>query len=116
MHACAAVQINPLPKLPVPLGIGRMIARFLSMRAGVSDLFIRGRLRITLKPLMSQLPVVGAVKVCDSQGSVVGSLVADPVRCEVNEVEWAGWIAGISSCNACQMGLHFFTVPFLVIA
>ena len=78
-HTCTAVQINPLPKLPVPLGIGRMIARFLSMRAGVSDLFIRGRLRITLKPLMSQLPVVGAVKVCDYQGSVAGSSMANSV-------------------------------------
>ncbi len=66
-QTCAAMQINPLPKLPVPLGIGHMIARFLAMRAGVSDLFIRGRLRITLKPLMSQLPVVGAVKVCNFQ-------------------------------------------------
>lgn len=40
-----------------------MIAQFLGMRAGVSDLFIRGRLRIMLKPLMGQMPVVGAIKV-----------------------------------------------------
>ena len=40
-----------------------MIARFLGMRAGVCDLYIRGRLRITLKPLMGQMPVIGAVKV-----------------------------------------------------
>ena len=58
-----AVQINPLPNLPVPLGIGHMIAQFLGMRAGVSDLYIRGRLLIMLKPLMSQMPVVGAIKV-----------------------------------------------------
>ena len=58
-----AVQINPLPNLPVPLGIGHMLAQFLGMRAGVSDLYIRGRLRIMLKPLMSQMPVVGAIKV-----------------------------------------------------
>ena len=40
-----------------------MVAQFLGMRVGVSDLYIRGRLRISLKPLMSQMPVVGAVKV-----------------------------------------------------
>ncbi|CAL5226034.1 g8845 [Coccomyxa viridis] len=57
------LKINPLPNLPVPLGIGHMVARFLGMRAGVSDLYIRGRLRISLKPLMSQMPVVGAIKV-----------------------------------------------------
>ena len=62
------MQINPLPNLPVPLGIGHMIAGWLGMRAGVSDLYIRGRIRVAMKPLMSQIPVVGAIKVSNLEG------------------------------------------------
>ena len=71
-----ALQINPLPNLPLPLGVGHMIARFLGMRAGVCDLYIRGRLRITLKPLMGQMPVIGAVKVGIIMHIYIGSFSA----------------------------------------
>lgn len=56
-------QINPLPNLPVPLGIGHMVARWLAMRVGVSNLNLHGRVRFAMAPLMSRLPVVGGVKV-----------------------------------------------------
>ncbi|BDA51337.1 Synaptotagmin-2 [Coccomyxa sp. Obi] len=57
------LQINPLPNLPVPLGIGHMVARWLAMRVGVSNINLHGRVRFALTPLMSKIPVVGGVKV-----------------------------------------------------
>lgn len=57
-------QINPLPNLPVPLGIGQLIAEWLGMRVGVSDINLHGRVRINMRPLMAKLPIVGGVKVC----------------------------------------------------
>lgn len=57
-------QINPLPSLPVPLGIGQLIAEWLGMRVGVSDINLHGRVRINMRPLMAKLPIVGGVKVC----------------------------------------------------
>ncbi len=59
-------QINPLPNLPVPLGIGHMVARWLAMRVGVSNINLHGRVRFAMAPLMSKLPVVGGVKVAAS--------------------------------------------------
>ena len=56
-------QINPLPNLPVPLGIGRLVAEWLGMRVGVSDINLHGRVRFNMRPLMGKLPIVGGVKV-----------------------------------------------------
>lgn len=57
--------IKPFPKfhLGVGLGVGRMISNFLTMRVGVGNLFFSGRVRLSLKPLMGRIPVVGAVRV-----------------------------------------------------
>lgn len=57
--------IKPFPKfhLGVGLGVGRLISNFLTMRVGVGDLFFSGRVRLSLKPLMGRIPVVGAVRV-----------------------------------------------------
>ena len=57
--------IKPFPKfhLGVGIGIGKMISNFLTMRVGVGNLFFSGRVRLSLKPLMGRLPVVGAVRV-----------------------------------------------------
>ena len=57
--------IKPFPKfhLGVGLGVGRLISNFLTMRVGVGNLFFSGRVRLSLKPLMGRLPVVGAVRV-----------------------------------------------------
>lgn len=57
------LQINPLPNLPMPLGIGEMLSKFLGMRVGVSDINIHGRVRLALRPLLNKTPVVGGVKV-----------------------------------------------------
>jgi hypothetical protein len=62
------VQINPLPNLPVPLGIGQLLSRFLGMRVGVADINLRGRVRLAMKPLLNKVPIIGAVKV---QGSTI---------------------------------------------
>ena len=53
----------PLPKLPVPLGIGQLLARYLRMRVGVTNFFFQGRVRLSMHPLLNKLPVVGAIKV-----------------------------------------------------
>ena len=57
--------IKPFPKfhLGVGLGVGRLISNFLTMRVGVGNLFFSGRVRLSLKPLMGRIPVVGAVRV-----------------------------------------------------
>ncbi|KAK9843817.1 hypothetical protein WJX81_007480 [Elliptochloris bilobata] len=57
------LQICPFPKLPVPLGIGQLLARYLRMRVGVTNFFFQGRVRLSLHPLLNKMPVVGAVKV-----------------------------------------------------
>ncbi|EIE19981.1 hypothetical protein COCSUDRAFT_44371 [Coccomyxa subellipsoidea C-169] len=57
------LQINPLPRLPVPLGIGQFISEWLGMRVGVSDINLHGRVRINMRPLMAKLPIVGGVQV-----------------------------------------------------
>ena len=53
----------PLPKLPVPLGIGQLLAQYLRMRVGVTNFFFQGRVRLSMHPLLNKLPVVGAIKV-----------------------------------------------------
>lgn len=57
--------IKPFPKfhVGVGIGIGKLISNFLTMRVGVGDLFFSGRVRLSLKPLVGRLPVVGAVRV-----------------------------------------------------
>ena len=57
--------IKPFPKfhLGVGVGVGKIISNFLAMRVGVGNLFFSGRVRLSLKPLMGRLPVVGAVRV-----------------------------------------------------
>lgn len=57
--------IKPFPKihLGVGLGVGKLISNFLKMRVGVGNLFFSGRVRLSLKPLMGRIPVVGAVRV-----------------------------------------------------
>ena len=57
--------IKPFPKfhLGVGLGVGKLVSNFLTMRVGVGNLFFSGRVRLSLKPLMGRLPVVGAVRV-----------------------------------------------------
>ncbi len=52
-----------MPKLPVPLGIGAFISKWLGMRVGVANINLHGRVRIAARPLLSKLPVVGGVKV-----------------------------------------------------
>lgn len=56
-------QICPFPKLPVPLGIGQLLARYLRMRVGVTNFFFQGRVRLSMHPLLNKMPVVGALKV-----------------------------------------------------
>lgn len=58
-----AAQVCPLPKLPVPLGIGQLLARYLRMRVGVTNFFFQGRVRLSMHPLLNKMPVVGAIKV-----------------------------------------------------
>ena len=55
-------QINPLPNLPVPLGIGALVSRWLGFRVGVADINVRGRVRAACKPLLNRVPLVGGVK------------------------------------------------------
>lgn len=57
--------IKPFPKvhLGVGLGVGKMLSNFLTMRVGVGNLFFSGRVRLSLKPLLGRIPVVGAVRV-----------------------------------------------------
>lgn len=57
--------IKPFPKvhLGVGLGVGKLLSNFLTMRVGVSNLFFSGRVRLSLKPLLGWIPVVGAVRV-----------------------------------------------------
>ncbi|KAK9865697.1 hypothetical protein WJX84_002675 [Apatococcus fuscideae] len=60
--------VYPLPRflsnsgLPVDV-LGRVVARFVSMRVGVRDLTLSGKLRISFRPLLNKLPVVGSIKV-----------------------------------------------------
>ena len=60
--------VYPLPRflshsgLPVDV-LGRVVARFVSMRVGVRDLTFSGKLRISFRPLLNKLPVVGSIKV-----------------------------------------------------
>ncbi len=63
MRCFFCAQINPLPRLPVPLGIGQFISEWLGMRVGVSDINLHGRVRINMRPLMAKLPIVGGVQV-----------------------------------------------------
>ena len=55
--------VKPLPKIPLAMGLDRLLSTFISMRAGVSDLYFSGRLRLALSPLVNHVPVVGALKV-----------------------------------------------------
>ncbi|MCJ1425923.1 hypothetical protein MMC29_003824 [Sticta canariensis] len=55
--------IKPLPKIPIAMGLDRLLSNFISMRAGVSDLYFSGRVRFALSPLVNHVPVVGALKV-----------------------------------------------------
>ena len=55
--------IKPLPKVPLSLGLDRLLSTFIAMRVGVSDLYFSGRVRIALSPLINRVPVVGALKV-----------------------------------------------------
>lgn len=55
--------IKPLPKIPLAMGLDRLLSQFISMRAGISDVYFSGRVRIALSPLMNRVPVVGALKV-----------------------------------------------------
>ncbi|KAK9812293.1 hypothetical protein WJX73_010507 [Symbiochloris irregularis] len=61
--------VKPLPKIPLGMGLEKLLSTFISMRAGVSDLYISGRVRISMSPLLNRLPVVGALQI---------SLVAQP--------------------------------------
>lgn len=62
MLCARAAQICPFPKLPVPLGIGQLLARYLRMRVGVTNFFFQGRVRLSMHPLLNKMPVVGAIK------------------------------------------------------
>ena len=55
--------IKPLPKIPLSMGLDRLLSNFIAMRVGVSDLYLSARVRIALTPLMGRVPVVGAMKV-----------------------------------------------------
>lgn len=63
-HAKFQLLIKPLPKIPLAMGLDKLLSTFISMRAGVSDLYVSGRVRISLSPLLNRLPVVGALQVC----------------------------------------------------
>ena len=57
------LAIRPLPRLPVGMGLGSALSKLLAMRVGVGKLWFKGKVRITLKPLLDRVPLVGAVKV-----------------------------------------------------
>lgn len=55
---------RPLPKLPLGLGgLSRLLSLLISMRVGVSNLYLSGRVRLSLAPLLNRLPVVAALTV-----------------------------------------------------
>ena len=57
-------ECRPLPKLPLGLGgVSRLLSLLISLRAGVSNLYLSGRVRLSLAPLLNRLPVVAAVTV-----------------------------------------------------
>lgn len=62
-HAKFQLLIKPLPKIPLAMGLEKLLSTFISMRAGVSDLYVSGRVRISMSPLLNRLPVVGALQV-----------------------------------------------------
>ena len=55
---------RPLPKLPLGLGgLSRLLSLLISMRVGVSNLYLSGRVRLSLAPLLNRMPVVAALTV-----------------------------------------------------
>eukprot|EP00884_Botryococcus_braunii_P002166 jgi/Botrbrau1/11950/Bobra.341_1s0015.1 len=59
--------IKPFPKLPLPLNVGKVIANLLSLSVGVQDIYVAGRVRLSCKPLLGRIPIVGAVKLDGSR-------------------------------------------------
>lgn len=68
-------------------------------QVGVRDLVARGKLRAVLRPLINELPVVGAVKLCFVEAPVFSYQVgwADGLVCWLGG--WAGsrWLGGFLS-------------------
>lgn len=57
------VQLLPLPGwLSVLKRVGDAVGASTPMRVGLGSLIFSGRLRVALKPLMSQLPIVAAMQ------------------------------------------------------
>ena len=77
--------VYPLPRflshsgLPVD-ALGRVVARFVSMRVGVRDLTVSGKLRISFRPLLNKLPVVGSIKVLPILLQCQGASTAEMVK------------------------------------
>lgn len=69
------VQLLPLPGwLSVLKRVGDAVGASKPMRVGLGSLIFSGRLRVALKPLMSQLPIVAAMQAWVAHSTVRGNM------------------------------------------
>ena len=69
------VQLLPLPGwLSVLKRVGDAVGASTPMRVGLGSLIFSGRLRVALKPLMSQLPIVAAMQARVVHSTVRGNM------------------------------------------
>ncbi|EIE27751.1 hypothetical protein COCSUDRAFT_45975 [Coccomyxa subellipsoidea C-169] len=59
------ILVKPVPRFvsKVLIGVGKLISNLIRLKVSMMRLIVNGRLRITLTPLLNDMPIVGAIQV-----------------------------------------------------